>query len=268
MHIPVYISSSTSVALILEFSSPFSFRSLNFPGIPKNMALEALSSPRLASPIPSLFEDSTSFHGVKRKRSKRNRSDNRLTEEEYLAVCLMLLARDGDRKRQSPPPVFAFAAPEKLIYKCSVCDKAFSSYQALGGHKASHRKNALPTTGDDQSTSTSTTTTSNANANAGAGRAHVCSVCNKSFPSGQALGGHKRCHYDGNSNNNNNSSSVSTSDGVGSTSHRGFDLNIPAIPEFSPGNLVNGDGEVVSPMPATAKKPRLVLSVKLEDCSL
>ncbi|XP_010549267.1 PREDICTED: zinc finger protein ZAT10-like [Tarenaya hassleriana] len=236
------------------------------------MALEALNSPRLASPVLSLFDDSASFNGAKRKRSKRNRSDNRLTEEEYLAFCLMLLARDGHRKRQSPqPPASAFPAPEKLVYKCSVCDKAFPSYQALGGHKASHRKTASPIAGDEQSTSTSTSTTTNANA--GGGRTHVCSVCNKSFPTGQALGGHKRCHYEGGNNGGSSGGGdVSTSEGAGSTghvsNHRGFDLNIPAIPEFSPEGLVNGDDEAVSPMPATAKKRRLVFSIKVENCSL
>ncbi|KAE8714652.1 arginine N-methyltransferase 2-like [Hibiscus syriacus] len=42
-------------------------------------------------------------------------------------------------------------APEptkKLNCKCSVCNKAFNSYQALGGHKASHRK--LSVSNDDQ----------------------------------------------------------------------------------------------------------------------
>ncbi|KAL1193625.1 Zinc finger protein ZAT10 [Cardamine amara subsp. amara] len=232
------------------------------------MALEALTSPRLASPIPPLFEDSSSFHGIehwtKGKRSKRSRSDfhhQNLTEEEYLAFCLMLLARDGNRHHLTPPlPPVAEKTVEKLSYKCSVCDKAFSSYQALGGHKASHRKNLSQTQsgggGDDQSTSSATTTV----VTTGSGKSHVCSICQKSFPSGQALGGHKRCHYEG----NNNSSSVSNSEGAGSTSHvssshRGFDLNIPPIPEFS---TVNGDDEVMSPMPA--KKPRFDFSVKLQ----
>ncbi|ESQ34087.1 hypothetical protein EUTSA_v10010032mg [Eutrema salsugineum] len=236
------------------------------------MALEALTSPRLASPIPPLFQDSSTFHGVehwtKGKRSKRSRSDfhhhNNLTEEEYLAFCLMLLARDGDRTNLHPLPLSPVTTAEKSsssIYKCTVCDKSFSSYQALGGHKASHRKNLSQTLsgggGDDQSTSAATTTTSAA-VITGSGKSHVCSICNKSFTSGQALGGHKRCHYEGDK-----SSSVSNSEGAGSTSHvssshRGFDLNIPPIPEFS---SVNGDDEVMSPMPA--KKPRVDFPEKL-----
>ncbi|KFK44656.1 hypothetical protein AALP_AA1G286900 [Arabis alpina] len=222
------------------------------------MALEALTSPRLTSPIRPLFEDSSlGFHGVehwtKGKRSKRSRTDfhgQKLTEEEYLAFCLMLLARDGDRHRQ--PPLPPAPAAEKLMYKCSVCDKAFSSYQALGGHKASHRKNLSQSGGGDE---LSTSTTTSAVTTTVSGKSHVCSICNKSFTSGQALGGHKRCHYEG------NNSSVSYSEGGGSTSHvssshRGFDLNIPPIPEFL---TVNGDDEVMSPMP-TKKKPRFDLS--------
>ncbi|KAL1207880.1 Zinc finger protein AZF3 [Cardamine amara subsp. amara] len=196
------------------------------------MALEALNSPRLASPSPSLFQDSTRFHGfehwTKGKRSKRSRSDHHhhnhsLTEEEYLAFCLLLLARGGG----DLDPV---TAVEKPVYKCSVCYKAFPSYQALGGHKASHRSS-----GDDKSTPSA------------AVKSHVCSICLKSFATGQALGGHKRCHYEGNGNN---------SEGVGSTSHvssssshRGFDLNITPVQEYSP------DDEVISPLP-TKKKHR------------
>ncbi|KAL3725698.1 hypothetical protein ACJRO7_030690 [Eucalyptus globulus] len=28
------------------------------------------------------------------------------------------------------------------------------------------------------------------------GKVRECSICNKSFPTGQALGGHNRCHYE------------------------------------------------------------------------
>ncbi|CAN8237306.1 unnamed protein product [Cochlearia groenlandica] len=233
------------------------------------MALEALNSPRLASPKPTLFQDSSlAFHGSKGKRSKRSRSEfdryNGLTtEEEYIALCLMLLARDdGDRNRHDlpPPPI----TTTTMSFKCSVCDKAFTSYQALGGHKASHRKNLSLTLSNDQgdeksSTSSAiTTVTNNGGGRGNTAKSHVCSICHKSFATGQALGGHKRCHYEGKS----GSVSVSNSEGVGSTSHvsnsshhhRGFDfdLNIPPVPEFS---MVNGEEEVMSPMPV--KKLRL-----------
>ncbi|CAN6450544.1 unnamed protein product [Victoria cruziana] len=83
-------------------------------------------------------------------------------------------------------------------YRCNTCHKSFSSHQALGGHRTSHKKMkeeppngetaikevaepllALPWPEfDDDEVPT-----------------HQCQICFKSFPSGQALGGHKRCHW-------------------------------------------------------------------------
>ncbi|XP_057501822.1 zinc finger protein ZAT10-like [Actinidia eriantha] len=212
------------------------------------MALEALNSPSTAT--PSLHFDDVDHRSLepwtKRKRSKRPR-----TEEEYLALCLIMLARGGatavenNRNSESPPS-----------YKCSVCNKAFSSYQALGGHKASHRKLA----GTEDRSSASAVTVLNPS-----GRAHECSICHKSFPTGQALGGHKRRHYEGGNGGSAASSSGVTSSegGASSQSHRDFDLNLPAIPEFRLPLSVDcgrksqlpGEQEVESPLPM--KKPRL-----------
>lgn len=257
------------------------------------MALEALNSPTTTSPF-SYGQDAEALHfhepWIKRKRSKRPRLDldhdhspPQPSEEEYLALCLIMLARgrgastsssttsssaaanDGGVVSQLPPPPPAL----KLSYKCSVCNKAFPSYQALGGHKASHRKSttssssdaAVATAGGDN-VSTSTVSTSG-------GRTHECSICHKTFPTGQALGGHKRCHYDGGSGNS--TGGVTSSEGGAassqsqsqSQSQRGFDLNVPALPEFWPGfaievnrrSQLSGDQEVESPLPM--KKPRL-----------
>ncbi|GFY94996.1 6 [Actinidia rufa] len=183
------------------------------------MALEALNSPSTAT--PSLHFDDVDHNSLepwtKRKRSKRPR-----TEEEYLALCLIMLARSGaavetNRNSESPPS-----------YKCSVCNKAFSSYQALGGHKASHRKVAGAAGAEDRSSASAVTVLNPS------GRAHECSICHKSFPTGQALGGHKRRHYEGGNGGSAASSSGVTSSegGASSQSHRDFDLNLPAIPEF------------------------------------
>lgn len=258
------------------------------------MALEALNSPTATS-NPSSFQFESNGQQLrylenwtKGKRSKRSRSmDRQPTEEEYLALCLIMLARsDGSvnqvRSLPPPAPVMKNHAPsssaekmeESMLYKCSVCGKGFGSYQALGGHKASHRKlvaggGSGNGGGDDQSTTSTTTnatgTTSSGNGN-GSGRTHECSICHKCFPTGQALGGHKRCHYDGGNGNANSSVSasvgVTSSEGVGSTiSHRDFDLNIPALPEFWPG-FGSGEDEVESPHPA--KKSRLSLPPKFD----
>lgn len=257
------------------------------------MALEALNSP--TTPTPAFPVDNPTLRHLaepwaKGKRSKRPRSLDhpQPTEEEYLALCLIMLARGGKVNVNlpssssstpaatkaslppQPPHVSTSSEVPKLLYKCSVCNKAFGSYQALGGHKASHRK--LPSGGgDDQpSTSTTTVTTSSTSGGRGAaggsGRTHECSTCHKCFPSGQALGGHKRCHYEGvigggNSSGGGGNSGVTSSEGVGSTttqSQRDFDLNLPALPEFW-----SAEDEVESPHPA--KRSRFTLPIKVEN---
>ncbi|KAG6422065.1 hypothetical protein SASPL_118627 [Salvia splendens] len=228
------------------------------------MALEALSSPTAAAPSFD-FESAASLPWSKGKRTKRPRTHDP-SEEEYLALCLIMLARGGPTSTPAaataPPPPQKISPPSKLIYKCSVCNKAFGSYQALGGHKASHRK--LSGGGGDHDHSASAMA---ASGGAG-GRTHECSICHRSFPTGQALGGHKRRHYDGGaaSGNGGGSSGVTSSEGAGSTgSLRNFDLNLPAMPELWMGfGSGAADDEVESPHPL--KKSRLSLPpAKLEQ---
>ncbi|XXG56903.1 hypothetical protein AAC387_Pa03g4209 [Persea americana] len=220
------------------------------------MALEALNSP--VGPTAPFSINEPEAHPLepwtKRPRSKRPRQDSpppSVSEEEYLALCLIMLARGGaapslpPRHHPSPPPPPSL----KLAYTCSVCNKSFGSYQALGGHKASHRK---PTPADD-----SVAVGSSATSATSSGRTHQCSVCFKCFPSGQALGGHKRCHYDGGSAAGGSSSGVTSSEGGDAVGpiRMEFDLNLPALPEMGP--FFGGEQEVESPHPL--KKPRLLL---------
>ncbi|CAM8983391.1 unnamed protein product [Rhodiola kirilowii] len=254
---------------------------------------------------------------VKRKRSKRPRSDG--GEEELgmdevdldLARSLMMLANgvvdevevkgcveakesneEEEQKRHvdvgvSPSTAASTAEAmaaltkstvEKGCYKCSVCDKEFGSYQALGGHKASHRKSLA--SGDISEEAAVGGGGSGGNGgNGGGGRVHECSICHKQFPTGQALGGHKRRHYEGvlgkpkqdktaqhhlipafkAANSSSGITTATTSDGAGSSlSHRGFDLNIPALPDLWPvSRFAAVEEEVESPHPA--KKPRVFL---------
>ncbi|KAK6939712.1 hypothetical protein RJ641_029243 [Dillenia turbinata] len=238
------------------------------------MALEALNSP--TTPGPFHYDDlKLSFlePWAKRKRSKRPRFDSQPTEEEYLALCLIMLARGRTNANleRTPQPPSQSSLTETLKVtscKCSVCDKVFPSYQALGGHKASHRK--LSSAGGEDHSTASSNTTATATAVSSGGRTHECSICHKSFPSGQALGGHKRCHYEGGSRGN---SGITSSEGAGSTlSHqRDFDLSLAAFPESRSGFKVDvgkklpvfgGEEEVESPLPF--KKPRLLFPTETE----
>ncbi|GMI84068.1 RESPONSIVE TO HIGH LIGHT 41 [Hibiscus trionum] len=91
------------------------------------------------------------------------------TEAMAMANCLMLLSKVGQidaLKHNSSNRVFA----------CKTCDKTFPSFQALGGHRASHKKPRLP---EDMPKKPKT---------------HECSICGVEFPIGQALGGHMRRH--------------------------------------------------------------------------
>ncbi|WOK98427.1 zinc finger protein ZAT6-like [Canna indica] len=221
---------------------------------------------------------------AKGKRSKRPRASEEdahcggapgPTEEEFLALCLVMLSR-GMTDLPSLPQVqlrdavgishsSPVAPPARVqSYECSVCGKAFSSYQALGGHKTSHRKPAAAASAvggvDAPSASTS-------GAAGGSGKTHDCAVCHKSFPTGQALGGHMRCHYEGVISGSAAAASgvtaaASSSGAASSGKNLGLDLNLP--PLLSMG-LVGArwraarkeeEEEVLSPMALTAKKPR------------
>ncbi|KAL1534513.1 ZINC FINGER protein [Salvia divinorum] len=185
------------------------------------MALDALTT-TAARPL-SL---SRRFDGVadwpKSKRSKRL-SSREQSQDEYLAFCLVMLARGGaalstaddELIEASSPPSTTTAVP--VSYRCSVCHKAFPSYQALGGHKASHRAKPPAAAAEESSHSASALSPS--------GRRHECSVCHKSFPTGQALGGHKRRHYEGVIGGSAARSRATSSNGDGAAVVRHLDLN-------------------------------------------
>jgi C2H2-type zinc finger len=165
-----------------------------------------------------------------------------MTQEDYLSLCLLLLNRSQKLGQNITNDQ---NISSKQHFKCSVCGKGFSSYQALGGHKSSHRRPMHPA--QIEPINIAPDTKENMDSDGGKG-IYRCNVCHKSFATGQALGGHKRCHYwDGSS----VSVSVSAS-GSGSTltSVKDFDLNLP------PRGRWGEEEEVVSPLPF--KKRRLV----------
>ncbi|XP_022755736.1 zinc finger protein ZAT12-like [Durio zibethinus] len=92
-----------------------------------------------------------------------------------MANCLMLLSKVG----QSDPSKHY----QGRVFACKTCNKVFSSFQALGGHRASHKKPRL-TGGYLPEIPVSPKKP----------KTHQCSICGLEFAIGQALGGHMRRH--------------------------------------------------------------------------
>lgn len=103
---------------------------------------------------------------------KRTYEDTKDVENLAMANCLMLLNRVGE-SGTSPGRVFS----------CKTCNKKFNSFQALGGHRASHKR--PKTDGNDVVLQAPLKP-----------KTHECSVCGLEFAIGQALGGHMRRHRD------------------------------------------------------------------------
>ncbi|KAM0905227.1 hypothetical protein ACQ4PT_017512 [Festuca glaucescens] len=172
-------------------------------------------------------------------------------EDEDMAFCLMLLAHGGTGLPgpSSSPVVFAADSTAKegkfrsrraagadgeFVYECRTCGKCFPSFQALGGHRTSHKKPRLllpptpplsspptdekkrpstaspaahatadptvlvipvPATPPKHEAATATGVTSGGSRQQQQrSRQHECTICGAEFGSGQALGGHMRRH--------------------------------------------------------------------------
>ncbi|KAF5461258.1 hypothetical protein F2P56_021070 [Juglans regia] len=89
-------------------------------------------------------------------------------------------------------------------YICSVCNKSFPTHQALGGHKSIHNKlMKYRQTMDESHLAANDSTTDDIYGHQVDDQTHVlaagtyrCKICNKTFPTGQAFVGHKRCHVE------------------------------------------------------------------------
>ncbi|CAM8969969.1 unnamed protein product [Rhodiola kirilowii] len=172
---------------------------------------------------------------IKGKRTKRQRlrspiihnntSSQEDADEEQLdmANCLILLAQG-----QSRSPVITrtelslgirkrcYSSSVAGVYECKTCNRTFPSFQALGGHRASHKKlnitpiiSPLVTVASSSSplslqlgninyarpppTPTPILVQTN-NKSKSRSKSHECAICGSEFSSGQALGGHMRRH--------------------------------------------------------------------------
>nr|AZL19534.1 transcription factor ZAT1 [Diospyros kaki] len=108
--------------------------------------------------------------------TKRSRDE---VEVEALAManCLMLLSRVGK----------SAASPAGRLFTCKTCNREFSSFQALGGHRASHKKPRLMAGAGDHLHVQKPSSPAKP-------KTHECPICGLEFSIGQALGGHMRRH--------------------------------------------------------------------------
>ncbi|XP_057952711.1 uncharacterized protein LOC131146893 [Malania oleifera] len=153
--------------------------------------------------------------------SKYN-SRKRKFQDSYSTV----LGSDSSKKRTSDnafeSELCKSSHHKRSKFECTTCNKVFHSYQALGGHRASHRKIKGCFASRIESSETSIETEVSPDAvddensidhDAAIGcvekvesshrlkkaKGHECPICFKVFSSGQALGGHKRSHLVGGS---------------------------------------------------------------------
>ncbi|KAL0913583.1 hypothetical protein M5K25_017054 [Dendrobium thyrsiflorum] len=149
-------------------------------------------------------------HAVKRRRTKRKRhfpvtmapDSSSSSEEMDMANCLILLAHGPPPEKIISKGVATYGKAEFFYFECKTCLKRFPTFQALGGHRTSHKKPKHPITpvqekktGEIEEDSIQLTMNSFPNSNNGkAARVHECVICGAVFSSGQALGGHMRRH--------------------------------------------------------------------------
>ncbi|XP_043702100.1 zinc finger protein ZAT12-like [Telopea speciosissima] len=105
-----------------------------------------------------------------------------------MANCLMLLARGGGVEAKT---MITMSDSVGRTFECKTCNRKFPSFQALGGHRASHKKPRLMELGlglgGDESHQ-------QAQQQMMKPKTHECSICGLEFAIGQALGGHMRRH--------------------------------------------------------------------------
>ncbi|XP_076937848.1 zinc finger protein ZAT5-like [Bidens hawaiensis] len=125
--------------------------------------------------------------------------DNHANNDQDIANCLMLLAH-GHHDLPPPYPLTVVAPSRSYVYECKTCDRGFASFQALGGHRASHNKPHKDVHEDSKNRTFSLVSPNKSNVSCNTSgstkrpKVHECSICGSEFTSGQALGGHMRRH--------------------------------------------------------------------------
>ncbi|KAJ8647167.1 hypothetical protein MRB53_000190 [Persea americana] len=121
----------------------------------------------------------------------------------------------GEPSRTNDVDQMAHLESSHCRFECSSCKRVFGSHQALGGHRASHKnvKGCFAIARSDGEDSDAIYNELSDNVGEGVGMegienrevggekmvmllGHKCGICMRVFSSGQALGGHKRCHWE------------------------------------------------------------------------
>ncbi|PSR93082.1 Zinc finger protein [Actinidia chinensis var. chinensis] len=114
---------------------------------------------------------------------KRGREED-IETLKTMANCLVLLSR-GSSGTESASTSFD-SQQSCRVFECKTCNRQFPSFQALGGHRASHKKPRLMDRDSNQRSQLESLPAKP--------KTHECSICGLEFAIGQALGGHMRRH--------------------------------------------------------------------------
>lgn len=186
---------------------------------------------------------------------------------------------DEQKPVDADPEIFKNPV-SKREYKCKTCNLIFNSHQALGGHSNKHR---MVISGSDLSTETTLWLDNQcietpmeqgscrmemADFDVVRSKEHECQICFKVFPTGQALGGHKRAHYTGATEDITEDIMVVTQD-IGDCQVY-LDLNIPVIPHQGASIGVDNNNNTQALFPLLGASDRGVddaeLSLKWTGC--
>ncbi|KVH97702.1 Zinc finger, C2H2 [Cynara cardunculus var. scolymus] len=123
---------------------------------------------------------------------------------------------------------------KKNKYECLTCNKIFSSFQGLGGHRPCHKKNNLFASSKHNNRENSLEHEYGPTRNpkyekkirVKKSKGHECPTCFRMFKSGQALGGHRRSHFI-----NGSIGHIAATENEAPTCSDMIDLNLPAPEE-------------------------------------
>lgn len=114
--------------------------------------------------------------------------DDEDEDVKFLTSDVGILTEDNDEDDEDETYLVAREEKGKKEYDCDICGKVLRSYQALGGHRTSHRNKRLKICEkNDQAVKPENGEVVR--------RQYGCEICGRVFESGQALGGHKKVHY-------------------------------------------------------------------------